>query len=227
MAILTRRSLFRSVLGLGAAGALARPQLANAAATTAEVWWNQGFAPEEDVSLKALVADYQKASGNTIDFAIVFAIVPNAPLRQKEVSAIASGAVPDVMEVADTRFAPLSVWDDKLLDLSDLVEPRKSQFSPVAVSSGHLYNNVTKQRSYYLAPMKMASWPFHIWRSLVEKAGYKVEDIPNTWDAFLDFFKPVQDKLRAQGMRNIYAYGYQLTGNGIDPISTFNAFLIA
>ena len=89
MAILTRRSLFRSVLGLGAAGALARPHLANAAATTAEVWWNQGFAPEEDVSFKALVADYQKASGNTIDFAIVFAIVPNAPLRQKEVSAIA------------------------------------------------------------------------------------------------------------------------------------------
>ena len=223
MAILTRRSLFRSVLGLGAAGALARPHLANAAATTAEVWWNQGFAPEEDVSFKALVADYQKASGNTIDFAIV----PNAPLRQKEVSAIASGAVPDVMEVADTRFAPLNVWDDKLLDLSDVVEPRKSQFSPVAVSSGHLYNNVTKQRSYYLAPMKMASWPFHIWRSLVERAGYKIEDIPNTWDAFLDFFKPVQDKLRAQGMRNIYAYGYQLTGNGIDPISTFNAFLIA
>src|SRR6516225_11113068 len=220
---LTRRSLLRSVLGFGAAGALARPHLANAAATTAEVWWNQGFAPEEDVSFKALVADYQKASGNTIDFAIV----PNAPLRQKEVSAIASGAVPDVMEVADTRFAPLNVWDDKLLDLSDLVEPRKSQFSPVAVSSGHLYNNVTKQRSYYLAPMKMASWPFHIWRSLVERAGYKVEDIPNTWDAFLDFFKPVQDKLRAQGMRNIYAYGYQLTGNGIDPISTFNAFLIA
>jgi len=61
----------------------------------------------------------------------------------------------------------------------------------------------------------------------VERAGYKIEDIPNTWDAFLDFFKPVQDKLRAQGMRNIYAYGYQLTGNGIDPISTFNAFLIA
>ena len=28
-------------------------------------------------------------------------------------------------------------------------------------------------------------------------------------------------------MRNIYAYGYQLTANGVDPIATFNAFLIA
>ena len=58
--------------------------------------------------------------------------------------------------------------------------------------------------------MKCTAVPFNIWRSLIEKAGYKVEDIPNTWDAFLDFFMPVQDKLRANGMRNIYAYGYQL-----------------
>src|SRR6516165_4144453 len=71
MAILTRRSVLRGSMGLAAAGALARPHVANTAATTAEVWWNQGFAPEEDVSFKALVADYQKASGNTIDFAIV------------------------------------------------------------------------------------------------------------------------------------------------------------
>ena len=31
-----------------------------------------------------------------------------------------------------------------------------------------------------------------IWQSLVEKAGYKIEDIPKTWDAFYDFFKGVQ-----------------------------------
>ena len=75
--------------------------------------------------------------------------------------------------------------------------------------------------------MKAAGIPFHIWQSLVEKAGFKVSDIPNTWDAFLDFFMPVQDKLRAQGMRNIYAYGYQLTANGVDPAITFQGFLMA
>ena len=30
----------------------------------------------------------------------------------------------------------------------------------------------------------------------------------------------LQDELRKQGMRNIYAYGYQLTTNGVDPIVT-------
>jgi len=121
----------------------------------------------------------------------------------------------------------LHAWDDRLVDLTDVVEPVKSQFAPMALASCHLYSNIAKHRGYYLTPMKITGVPFHIWRSMVEKAGYKIEDIPNTWDAFLDFFKPVQDKLRAQGMRNIYAYGYQLTANGGDPIATFNAWMIA
>ena len=223
MDILTRRSVLRGSVGLAAASALARPHIANSAATTAEVWWNQGFVPEEDAAFRAMVADYEKASGNKIDQSLV----PFAPMRQKAVSAIASGIVPDIVEVLDLWFAGLNVWDDKLADLSDVVEPQKSQFAPMALNCSNLYNSVTKQRSYYLAPMKITGIPFHIWKSLVEKAGYKISDLPNTWDAFLDFFKPVQDKLRAQGMRNVYAYGYQLTANGGDPIGTFNAFMIA
>ena len=38
----------------------------------------QGFAEQEDVSFKKLVADYEKASGNTLDYAII----PYAPSRQ-------------------------------------------------------------------------------------------------------------------------------------------------
>ena len=58
MADFTRRSVLRGSLGLAAAGTLARPYIANAAASTAEVWFAQGFAKEEDASLKKLVAEY-------------------------------------------------------------------------------------------------------------------------------------------------------------------------
>jgi ABC-type glycerol-3-phosphate transport system substrate-binding protein len=71
MTALSRRSLLRSSLAAAAAGTLARPYIANAAATTAEVWWTQGFVPEEDAAIKKIVADYQKASGNTIDYSIM------------------------------------------------------------------------------------------------------------------------------------------------------------
>src|SRR6201998_2505621 len=94
MGNLSRRSVLRSSLGLAAAGTLSRPHIANAAATTAEVWWVQGFAQEEDVAFKKLVADYEKASGNKIDDSII----PFAPMRQKEVSAMTAGVVPDIME---------------------------------------------------------------------------------------------------------------------------------
>jgi len=118
MTTLTRRSLLRNSVGLAAVGALPCPYTANAAATTVVTWWNQGYLPEEDVSFRALVADYQKASSNKIDYSLI----PNAPLRQKEISAIQSGGVPDLMEVADIRFTPLNAWDDHLLDLVDIVE---------------------------------------------------------------------------------------------------------
>jgi multiple sugar transport system substrate-binding protein len=62
---------------------------------------------------------------------------------------------------------------------------------------------------------------------LVEKAGYTLEDFPKTWDAFYDFFKEVQKKLRAQGMRHVYAIGFQLNTTGNDSNALFNSFLIA
>jgi len=70
--------------------------------------------------------------------------------------------------------------------------------------------------------------PFHIWNPLVEKAGYKMSDAPNTWDAFFDFFKPMQKKLRSQGMRGVYAMGLQITTTGpADGNALFHGFLIA
>jgi multiple sugar transport system substrate-binding protein len=223
MAKLTRRSVVRGSLGLVAAGALGRPYIANAAATTIEVWFAQGFVPEEDSAFQAMAADYEKASGDKIDHSLI----PYAALRQKAISAITSGVVPDLIEVADFYLGPLQAWDDKLVDLSDIVEPVKNQYISTALPCCYFYNNVAKKRGYYVLPMKIAAVPFHIWKSLVEKGGGKIDDLPKTWDAFLDFFMPVQDGLRKQGMRNIYAYGYQLTANGVDPENTFDAFMIA
>jgi multiple sugar transport system substrate-binding protein len=220
---LTRRSVLRGSIGAVAAASLVRPFIANAAAKTATVWWNQGYVPEEDAAFRALVADYEKASGNTIEYSIV----PYAPLRQKEVSAITSGVVPDIMESGDPAFVPLHAWSGKLVDVTDVIETQKAHFGEAALLSAHCYNSVAKQRSYYGIPHKGGVAPFHIWKSLVEKAGFKLGDLPNTWDAFLDFFKPVQTKLRAQGMRHVYAYGFEVSAVGDDPNNTFMAFLIA
>src|SRR5260370_42003869 len=89
---LGRRSLLRASVSAAVTGTLARPYISRAAATSATVWWVQGFAQEEDISFRKVVADYQKASGNTIDYSII----PYAPERQKIVSAMTTGEVPDL-----------------------------------------------------------------------------------------------------------------------------------
>jgi len=86
---------------------------------------------------------------------------------------------------------------------------------------------VTKKRAYYGVPLTQDVLPNHIWRPLVEKAGFQMEDIPRTWDAFYDFFKEVHKKLKAQGVRNVYGLGLNVTTNGVDPNNVFNYFLIA
>ena len=219
----SRRSVLRSSLALAAAGTLARPYIANAAATTAEVWWVQGFVPEEDVAFKKAVADYEQASGNKIDLSII----PFAPGRQKIVAAVTSGTVPDLFTNNPAEITAIYAWDDKLVDVSDVVETQKEEYTETALLNTYCYNNITKQRSFYGVPYTTATLPNHVWRPLVEKAGYKIEDIPKTWDAYYDFFKDVQKKLRAQGLRNVYGLGLNVTTNGNDPNNVFNYFLIA
>jgi multiple sugar transport system substrate-binding protein len=219
----TRRSLLQSSAGLLAGAALARPYIADAAATTATVWWVQGFAHEEDIAFQKMVADYEKASGNRIEYSIV----PFAAMRQKEIAAVTSGVVPDIIDLGDYFFAVLSAWNNQLEDLSDVIETQKSLFMPTALQTAYAYNNVAKKRSYYMIPNRMAVTPFHVWKSLLDKAGYKPTDIPKTWDAFLDFFPKVAEKLRAQGTRNIYAYSIMISAVGFDVIGHFDHFMIA
>ncbi|HJU20418.1 MAG TPA: extracellular solute-binding protein [Stellaceae bacterium] len=220
---LSRRSLLRASLGVAAAGTLARPYIANAAATTATIWWAQGFFKEEDAAFRKLVTDYEKASGNKIEYSIV----PFAPLRQKIVSALTSGVVPDLIYATPPEVVPLQAWVDKLADVTDVVETQKDKYAPIALISARFYNNVEKRYGYYGVPFEGAVVPFHYWRDLIEKAGYKMSDVPNTWDAFIDFFHPVQKKLREQGMRHTYANGFVVSTTGNDPLNTFHAFMIA
>src|SRR5580704_9889706 len=140
MSKLSRRSVLRGSLGLAAAGTLGRPFIANATAKTASVWWTQGFVPEEDASFHTMVAEYENASGNNIDVSII----PFAPMRQKIVSALTSGDVPDVMSNynAGVTVVPQNAWNDTLVDLTEVVDTQNSQYHPTALLASRYYNNV-------------------------------------------------------------------------------------
>jgi multiple sugar transport system substrate-binding protein len=225
MVTVSRRKAISGAIGLAALSPLARPYIANAAAKTAVVWMNQGFVQEEDIAFKATAQAYMKASGNTLDYSIM----PFMAMNQKTISALTSGDVPDLVFMdAPSSILPQTAWDDKLVDVSDVVSAYESQLSDTAKLGSTYYNKATKKRSYYLCPIKQGATPFHVWGDLVEKAGMKMSDAPKTWDAFWDFFKGMQKPLRAKGMRKMYALGLQVTTVGPnDGNNVFTHFVIA
>jgi multiple sugar transport system substrate-binding protein len=218
----SRRSVLRGSLGFAAAGTLMRPYIANTAATTATVWWTQGFAHEEDIAIKTIFEAYQKESGNTLDYSIM----PYAPMRQKIVSAVTSGTVPDLFQNNPAEIIALYAWDDKLVDVTDVIETQREEYTESALLSANCYNKVTKRRSFYSVPYNQAGLLNHIWRSLIEKASHEVTDIPKTWDARYDFFKGLQKPLRDLGLRKIYGVGFTLSSTGNDTNNQFNSALI-
>ena len=202
MVNMSRRSVIGGALGVAAAGTLGRPYIANAQAKTAVCWMNQGFIPQEDAAMRKVAEDYMKASGNKLDYSIM----PFMAKNQKTISALTSGDVPDLVFMdAPSSIIPQNAWDDKILDVSDVVAPYESQLSETAKLGSTFYNKATKKRSYYLAPIKQGATPFHIWGDLVEKAGLKMSDVPKKWDDLWNFFRQTQAPLRAKGMRKVYA----------------------
>ena len=225
MVNMSRRSIIRGTIGLAAAGTLARPYIANAQAKTAVCWLNQGFVKQEDEAMNKTCQDYMKASGNKLDYSIM----PFMAMNQKTISALTSGDVPDLIFAdAPSSIIPQNAWDDKIIDVSDVVAPYESQLHETAKLGATFYNKATKKRSYYLCPIKQGATPFHIWGDLVEKAGAKMSDIPAKWDDHWKFFAQLQAPLRAKGMRKVYSCGLQITTVGPnDGNNVFTHFLIA
>ena len=225
MSRMSRRKMLASTVGLAATGTLAHPYIANAQATSAVLWLNQGFIPQEDAAMKAVCEDYIKTSGNKLDYSIM----PFMAQNQKTISALTSGDVPDLVFMdAPSSILPQNAWDDKLVDVTDVVAPYESQLAETAKLCSTFYNGATKKRSYYLCPIKQGATPFHIWGDLVEKAGLKMSEIPDKWDGIWSYLKQAQAPLRSKGMRKIYACGLQITTVGPnDGNNLFAHFLIA
>ncbi len=158
-------------------GTLAMPYIANAQAKTAVCWLNQGFIPQEDAAIRQVCEDYMKESGNKLDYSIM----PFMAQNQKTISALTSGDVPDLVFMdAPSSILPQNAWDDKLLDVSDVVSVYEKQLTETARICSTFYNKAQKKRSYYLCPIKQGATPFHIWGDLMEKA--ELEAVRRTED---------------------------------------------
>jgi multiple sugar transport system substrate-binding protein len=111
----------------------------------------------------------------------------------------------------------------------DAVGPLAAQFDPDALGRVTLLDATTGRRGLHALPMGRVTNHVHVWRSLLEQAGFTLEDIPQQWEPFWSFWcERVQPAVRkATGREDIYGVGLPMSVNTIDTEIGFFQFVAA
>ena len=103
--------------------------------------------------------------------------------------------------------------------------PSSTCSMPRPSKSSTLLNGNTGRRALYALPMGRGSNHVHVWKSLLERAGFTLADIPREWAAFWSFWcDQVQPAVRrATGRDDIWGVGLPMspTSDATDQVLQF------
>jgi multiple sugar transport system substrate-binding protein len=145
-------------------------------------------------------------------------------------TALEAGHPPDIAFGFHLRtYIPRWALEDRLVDLTDTVGSFSNMFDPVQLDRAMLLNAETGQKALYGLPMGQISNYIHVWKSLLEQAGFTLEDIPKEWEPFWTFWcDQVQPAARkALGRDNIWGIGRAMSIEAADTENQFFQFVHA
>ncbi|MEP7281716.1 MAG: ABC transporter substrate-binding protein [Rubrivivax sp.] len=189
---------------------------------TLTVWWVKGFYKSED---DALFAAIKKFEAKNKGIKVELSQYPIQDMIPKTVAALDSGSPPDVAyaDVYDFQVTAKWAFEDKLEDLSAVIDPIRATFEPAALATTFLYDDVTKKRSYYAFPIKQQTMHIEYWLDMLTDAGFKESDIPKDWKGYWDFWcTKVQEGHRKNTGKRSYGTGFPM---GVDSSDSFYSFL--
>ena len=213
-------------LAVAAVGLFAATAPAFAQQKTITVWWGKGFYRSEDDALIETIKKFEAKTGIKVELS-QYAIQDMIP---KTVAALDAGTVPDVAysDSYDVQAQGKWAYEGKLEDLSDVMNPIKDRFVQNTLDASILYNDVAKKKAYYGFPLKQQSMHVQIWNDMLEKAGFKVSDIPNDWTGYWTFWcDKVQPAIRKATGQRIYAVGQPMGVESTDSFQSFYTFMDA
>jgi multiple sugar transport system substrate-binding protein len=190
------------------------------------VWWEQGYNPEEDAAVRETIAAFEQGSGKQVE--LVFYEQTELPEELK--AALEASRPPDV--AFGIRIASyISQWafNDQLVELTDTVGFFTDLFDPDALTWYTLLNQKTEQTALYGLPVGRVTNHVHVWKSLLEQAGFTLDDIPKEWGAFWSFWcDQAQPAVRrASGRDDLWAVSLIMSGEASDTQYQFFQFLAA
>jgi multiple sugar transport system substrate-binding protein len=189
------------------------------------LWWDEGFYPEEDRAIRELVDRFEQETGKTVELVLH----PQEDMAIKVAAAAEAGATPDFVFTATDDFYDTWAYQDRLVDLSEAVGPLVELFDADLIETATKYNARAGKRALYALPIGRTSTHVHVWRNLLEQAGFKLEDIPKDWEPFWAFWcDRVQPAVRkALGREDIWAVGLPMSARATDTRLGLEPFMAA
>ncbi len=205
-----------------AAGLLAASPVFAQAQDKLTVWWAKGFYKGEDDALFAAIKKFEaKYPKVKIDLSLY---APQEAIP-KAVAALDAGNPPDVSygDVYDFQVTAKWAFEDKLEDVSSIIDPLRAKFEPSALATTFLYNNTAQKRAYYAYPIKQQTMHIQYWKDMLGEAGFKASDIPTDWKGYWAFWcEKVQPAYRQKSGQRGFGTGFPM---GVDSSDSFYSFL--
>jgi multiple sugar transport system substrate-binding protein len=190
------------------------------------VWWEKGVHAQEDEAVREIIAAFEQDSGKQVELSFD----PMEKLPGKIEAALEADRPPDfAFGYWLTTYVPKWARTDRLVDLSDAVGHFSDLFDPYQLERATLFNTRIGQKALYGLPMGQTSNYLHAWKSLLERAGFTLADIPKEWEAFWSFWcDRVQPAVRkATGRDDIWGVGLAMSPDTSDTADQFLQFLHA
>jgi multiple sugar transport system substrate-binding protein len=190
------------------------------------VWWDEGYYAEEDAAIKEVVAAFEHQTGKEVDLTLH----PMEELPDDILAAFESGQPPDfAFGFWLDGYAEQWALEGRLVDLSDTIGDFSDLFDPDQLGRATLFNATTAERALYGLPVGQITHLTHVWTSLLEQAGFTLEDIPREWEAYWSFWcDEVQPAVRqATGRDDIWGVGLPMSIEAADTGNAWGQFQIA
>jgi multiple sugar transport system substrate-binding protein len=190
------------------------------------VWWDEGYYAEEDEAVREIIAAFEQQTGKQVE--LVFRRMEE--LADRIPAALEVGQPPDFAFGfwLDTS-APQWALEGRLVDLSDTIGHFSDLFDPAQLDRATLLNATTGRKSLYGLPIGQITHLTHVWKSLLEQAGFTLEDIPREWEAYWSFWcDAVQPAVRqATGRDDLWGVGLPMSVEAADTENVFHQFVTA
>jgi multiple sugar transport system substrate-binding protein len=188
------------------------------------IWWQQGFYPEETEAIRLIINKWEQESGKEVELTLY----SDEDIVKETENAVNTGKTPDILynPSIDLTLIPRLAWENKLADVSQIIEPVKDVYTKGALEAVNYFNSKNNKRSYYGIPLQQQTANINYWKYMLKESDLAKNEITKVWNQFWKFWEQEQEKI-SQTREDFYSIGLPMSPLAGDTFFIFEQFLEA